>query len=281
MSGGPVLALKSLHDAGLVELVDFERAYTRVREQVLTDLDQHLLQFKDWESAVAQSIDQWRIFNTALQENLRPKIQRLRAMPNRTGLDYSDLASNYLHDLAGRIQMIKFFAEDALPSPNPTVEVLPDTELLSNHLREHLLSAHYSVSLARELKAGVHEWVDAAPYYHKLLGNHETTALFDLPLPEFSLWHPDKLVKAMTSPAATDLRTLVKNALGQGQAWDEAAAAKCLMAITKTDQGMPSVRRVSGYRKLAEATAAKPTGGKKAPLVRDWWLISAALGAKP
>ncbi len=279
--GGPVLALKSLHDAGLVELVDFERAYSRVREQVLTDLDQHLMRFKDWEPAVAQSIDQWRIFNTALQENLRPKIQRLRAMPNRVGLNYSDLASNYLHDLAGRIQMIKFFAEDALPSPNPTVEVLPDTELLTNHLREHLLSAHYSVALARELKAGVHEWIDAAPYYHRLYGDEPALALFDLPLPEFSLWHPDKLVRAMTSKAARDLRALVKNALDQGQSWDEAAAAKCLMAIAKMDQGMPSVRRVSGYRKMTETRAAKPVRGKKALPASDWWLISSALGAKP
>jgi len=281
VSGGPVLALKSLHDAGLVEVVDFERGFARVREQVLTNLDQHLMQFKDWEPAVAQSIDQWRIFNTALQENLRPKIQRLRAMPSRSGLNYSDLASNYLHDLAGRIQMIKFFAEDALPSPNPTVEVLPDTELLSNHLREHLLSAHYSVALARELKAGLHEWIDAAPYYHKLYGIEPAGALFDLPLPEFSLWHPDKVVKAMTSTAATDLRALVKATLFDTQPWDESAAAKCLMAIARMDQGMPSVRRVSGYRKLTEATEAKPVRGKKTAAVRDWCLISSALGAKP
>ncbi|MGV3756429.1 MAG: hypothetical protein ACO1QS_13695 [Verrucomicrobiota bacterium] len=279
--GGPVLALKSLHDAGLVELVDFERGFARVREQVLTDLDQHLMRFKDWESAVAQSIDQWRIFNTALQENLRPKIQRLRAMPSRSGMNYSDLASNYLHDLAGRIQMIKFFAEDALPSPNPGAEVLPDTELLSNHLREHLLSAHYSVALARELKAGVHEWIDAAPYYHRLYENEPSAARFDLPLPEFSLWHPDKVVKAMTSQAAAELRTLVKATLFDAQPWDEAAAAKCLMAIAKVDQGMPSVRRVSGYRKMTETTAVKPVRGKKASPTSDWYLISSALGAKP
>ncbi|MCD6049167.1 MAG: hypothetical protein K0Q55_570, partial [Verrucomicrobia bacterium] len=187
VSGGPVLALKSLHDAGLVQLVDFERLFTLTREKVLSALNRDLMAFKDWEAAVAQSVDHWRFFHTALQDNLRPKIQRIRQLPNRTGLDYSDLASNYLHDLAGRIQMVKFFAEDALPSANPSAEVLPDSELFTNHLREHLLSAHYSLALARELKAGVHEWIDAAPYYHKLLASESLPALFQMPLPEFSL----------------------------------------------------------------------------------------------
>jgi hypothetical protein len=230
VSGGPVLALKSLHDAGLVEAVDFETAYTMVREQVLTDLDQNLMSFKDWEPVVAQSIKNWQSYNIALQENLRPKIQRLRQMTTQTRVNYSDLASNYLHDLAGRIQMIKFFSEDALPSPDPDAEVLPDAELFCNHLREHLLSAHYSLALARQLKSGLHEWIDAAPYYQKLLASEQNAPLFILPIPEFSLWHPDKMVKAMTSKAAGDLRVLVKNTLLGGKPWDERAAAKCLMA---------------------------------------------------
>ncbi|HEY1172357.1 MAG TPA: hypothetical protein VGH19_13400 [Verrucomicrobiae bacterium] len=275
MPGGLVLALKSLYDVGLVEVVDFEKSYGKVKDGVLTGLDQHLMAFKDWEAAVAQSVENWRIFNVAVQENLRPKIQRIRQMAQRTGLDYTDLASNYLHDLAGRIQMVKFFAEDALPSPDPAAEVLPDAELFTNHLREHLLSAHYSLALARELKAGVHEWADAAPYYQKLLGHDKTEApLFELPLPEFSLWHPDKLVKAMTSKAAEDLRGLMEDTLVSGKTWNEAAAQKCLMAIVKIDQGMPSVRRVSAYRKPVEE------GGKKGA-IGDWLLISDALGSKP
>lgn len=275
MPGGLVLALKSLYDAGLVDVVDFEKSYAKVKDGVLADLNRHLMAFKEWEGAVAQSVENWRIFNVAVQENLRPKIQRLRQMPQRTGLNYSDLASNYLHDLAGRIQMVKFFSEDALPSNNPSAEVLPDAELFTNHLREHLLSAHYSIALARELKAGVHEWVDAAPYYCKLLGQDKGAApLFELPLPEFSLWHPDKLVKAMTSKAAEDLRGLVEETLVSGKPWNEAAAQRCLMAIVKIDQGLPSVRRVGAYRKPVEAGAKKGAIG-------DWLLISDALGSKP
>jgi hypothetical protein len=247
VSGSSILALKSLYDAGLVELVDFERVYAKVQEQVLTDLEEQLRSFKDWEPTVAESVGHWRNFHAALQENLRPKIQRIRQMPKRSGLDYSDLASNYLHDLGGRIQMVKFFAEDALSSPNPDAEVLPDTELFANHLREHLLSANYSLALARELNAGLHEWVDAAPYYRKLLGG-EKEALFELPVPEFSLWHPDKLIKAMTSKAAIKLRALVKQTIFEGQPWNEATAAKSLVAVAKMDQGMPSVRRVSACR---------------------------------
>jgi len=281
VSGGVVLTLKSLHDAGLVELVDFERAYAATKEEVLTDLDHSLMEFRGWEAAVGGSMDAWRSFHVAVQENLRPKIQRIRQMANHSGMDYSDLASNYLHDLAGRIQMIKFFAEDALPSPDPKVEVLPDDELFINHLREHLLSAHYSLALARELKVGLHEWIEAAPYYHKLLQQDHGAPLFELPLPEFSLWHPDKVVKAMTSPAANDLRALAKAAIMAGQPWNERAASKCLMTIAKMDQGMPTVRRVSGYRKLAEGAGEEPARGKKKNPVSDWWLISTALGMKP
>jgi len=270
--GGPVLALKSLHDDGLVEVVDFEPSYLTVREQVLTDLDQALMNFKDWEPVVAQSVKNWQSYNIALQENLRPKVQRLRQITTPTRVNYCDLASNYLHDLAGRIQMIKFFAEDALPSADPGVEVLPDAELFCNHLREHLLSGLYSYAMARRLKSGMHEWVDAAPYYHKLLASEQVSPVFELPIPEFSLWHPDKVVKAMTSKAAGDLRVLVKDTLLNGKPWDERAASKCLMAIARIDQGMPSVRRVCGYRK---------TSVTKAKSASEWWLISEALGARP
>lgn len=279
--GGPVLALKSLQDAGLVEVVDFELPYVMLREEVQAALAKNLEGFKDWESAVAQSVKNWQSYNIALQENLRPKVQRLRQMTTHTRVNYCDLASNYLHDLAGRIQMIKFFAEDALPSADPSVEVLPDKELLCNHLREHLNSAQYTVALAQRLKAGMHEWIDAAPYYHKLLASEQAAPVFELPIPEFSLWHPDKLVKAMTSKAAGDLRVLVKNTLMNGKLWDERAASKCLMAIARIDQGMPSVRRVCGYRKPAAAAQAKASGEKKAKPANEWWLISEALGARP
>lgn len=268
VNGAPILALKSLYDAGLVEVVDFEKTYATVREQALTDLDQCLMTFKDWENAVAQSVDNWRIYHNALQENLRPKVVRLRQMVAQSRVYYADLGSNYLHDLAGRIQMLKFFAEDALPAQSADTEVLPDTELFTNHLREHLLSAIYSLALSRNLKAGFHEWTDAAPYYRKLMGSENAPALFELPIPEFSLWNPDKLVKAMTSKAAVDLRAIAKETLLKGKPWNEKAAAKCLMSIARIDQGMPSVRRVSGYRKAE---------GKN----WNWWLISEALGSKP
>ncbi len=281
LNGSSVLILKSLHDAGLIKLLDFDRLFARLESKVMAALAEELAAFKDWESSVAQSVANWRAFETAMQANLRPKIQRLRQMPDRKGLDYSDLGSNYLHDVAGRIQIVKFFAEDALPQSNPSVEVLPDTELLINHLTEHLRSAHYTLSLATELQAGVHDWIDAAPYYQKLHGSHGVPPLFELPVPEFSLWHADNVVKALSSKAATDLRALAQASIFDGAEWNEKAAGKCLAAITKLDQGLPTVRRVSAYRHERTSPDVKPARGKKTVPTFDWWFISDALGTKP
>lgn len=278
LNGNVVLALKELQDVGLVELVDFEPIYDSVQEQVMEDLARDLAAFKSWEKAVAASIDNWFTFDAAVQGNLRPHILRLRQTPKKTKLDYSDLASNYLHDLAGRIQMVKFFAEDALPRNTPEVEVLPDTELLINHLSEHLRSVHYSLALARKRKAGLHDWTDAAPYYHKALVTESAPALFALPLPELALWHPDKVVAALTSKAASDLRALVNAALFQGETWKAKEATKCLSAIAKLDHGIPGVRRVTAHRQdqPAKSRRAKPT-----EKTFDWWFISDALGGRP
>ena len=281
INGSVVLVLKSLYDAGLVRLVDFDKTFAKVEPAVGTALAAELAAFKDWESSVAQSVANWRAFDVAMQANIRPRIHRLRQMADRRGLDYSDLGSNYVHDLAGRIQIVKFFAEDALPQNNPSVEVLPDTELLINHLTEHLRSAHYTLSLTTELKAGVHDWIDAAPYYQKIHGSHGVPALFELPLPEFSLWHADCVVKALTGPSAGDLRAMTQACLFEGAAWDEKLAGKALAAITKIDQGLPTLRRVSGYRHERTSADVKPVRGKKIAPTFDWWFISDALGTKP
>jgi hypothetical protein len=281
VNGSSVLVLKSLYDAGMVKLVNCDRIFAKHRAAVGDALNQGLGAFKDWEAAVAQSVANWRAYDTAMQANLRPRIQRLRQMPDRRGLDYSDLASNYLHDLGGRIQIAKFFAEDALPQNNPDVEVLPDTELLINHLVEHLRNALYTLALTRELKAGVHDWVDEAPYYQKLHGSHGIAPLFELPLPEFCLWHADKVVKALSGKPAADLRASVRACLFEGVKWNEKIAGKSLAAITKIDQGLPTLRRVSAFRQERAAAVAKPAGAKKAAAQSDWWFVSEAVGTRP
>jgi len=278
LNGNVVLALKELHDVGLVELVDFEPIYDAVQEEVMEDLARDLAAFKSWEKAVADSIDNWFTYDAAVQGNLRPQIQQIRQAPKKAKLDYSDLASNYLHDLAGRIQMVKFFAEDALPRENPNVEVLPDAELLMNHLNEHLRSLRYSLALARQRQAGLHDWTDAAPYYQRALATAPAPALFELPLPELALWHPDKVVAALTSKAATDLRALVNATLFQGEAWNAKDATKCLSAIAKLDHGIPGIRRVTAHR---QDHAAKNNRAKQTEKTFDWWFISDALGGRP
>lgn len=278
MPGSTALVIKMLKDAGAISLVDIKHALQKRQGNVELLVEEELMEPLKWAPAVAASVAHWRAFDMAIQAIVRPQVQQLRRNPPKHGVDFSEQGSHYVHDLGGRIQMVKFFAEDALPSPDHTEEQ-PDMEVLTNHLREHLLYAGLNAVLADELKVTLHDWIDAQPYTTRELGDKNADfskaspekvgqRVFDLSMPEFTLWHPDNVLKVLASPQVAELREQVRTALVDGAWAGQKDAQKILADVAKTDGGVASVRRVSAYR-------SEPAPGKKsAP--SSWRLISSA-----
>ncbi len=249
---GPTVSLmaKLLREEGFIQLEKITAFEQKQRTQLKARIQAELEQAAAWIPAMRESVHIWQNFYEEIQLTLRPRIVELRktlAAGKTVPMDYARQASAFLHDLGGRFQMVKYYADEALPPEGKTAEG-EQWEALQGFLGEQLNYALANLQFGTQFKAGVHDWCDFQPFYQQATQDGEKTSstreLFSVPLPEFIFWHPDKVIRALKSKRVQRLREAVRESVFAGAMFDQPAAVKILKAVGLLEPGVNDVRQV-------------------------------------
>ena len=292
----PLLA-RLLHQEGFLRLEDFEGVGRAQESHLAALLQADVAALESWVPTVRAWFSAWQSHYQGIQGTLRPVIKQMRddaAAGEPAELDYSQAAAKFIHDTGGRYQMANFYAEEALAPEGESLEGDRRAEF-QTLLSEELRLARGNLFLCEEFGAAQHDWCDLEPFYKSIVarggepagaGKSErtTTRIFELPLPEFSFWHPDHVIRALKDPQVGQLRERVRESLAARKPLVHSAAQATLSAIRRFDQSVTTIRMVTATLSAAPKRREKPveSADRGAGILREDVLLltSRALAAK-
>ena len=274
IQSGPTVPLlaRVLHQEGFLRLEDFDAIGHAQESQLAASLDADLEALESWIPTVRKWFDAWQAHYEGIQATLRPAIKQMRdaaAAGCPVALDYSHQASKFIHDTGGRYQMAAFYAEESLP---PAGESLDDDRQieLRTMLSEELRLARGQLGLCQELGAALHDWCDLEPFYQEIVARsgasggkgkpaRQAHRVFELSLPEFSFWHPDNVLRALTDPRVRQWRDKVRESIAAKKPLGLREAEEILAAIRRFDHGVTATRLVTATMSTPPKRREKPT----------------------
>ena len=275
IQSGPTVPLlaRFLHQEGFIRLENLEAASRARESQLAAVLQENLRSVESWVPTVREWFLAWHAHYQGIQTTLRPSINLMReavAAGRTTETDCSQQTSKFIHDTGGRYQMAKFYAEESLPPEGGCLDESHSTELRTL-LTEQLLFAHGNLHLCQEFGAALHDWCDLEPFYREIISRTSKSAqgwkftsdapsLFELPLPEFSFWHPDNVLRALNDPQVRHLRKMIKTGIAARKPLEHAAVIAVLDSIRRFDSGITTVRLVSATIAAAPKRRLRRTG---------------------
>jgi hypothetical protein len=269
------LMVKLLHDEGFIRLEDFDGAL-RDEQAVLELMIEENLQLMDsWMATMWKSVKSWQSYYEGLQLTLRPRTEKIRkdiAEGRPVGLNYSRAASVFIHHMGGRFQMVRYFAEEVLAPEGNDAEVLKERR---DFLAEQIAYTVCHLLFSRKFSAAIHDWCDFSPHYLELIQReaYKSTdtrnaramrTLFQVALPEFILWHPDRVLQALRNGRIVELRKRVREAVAEGREFDTQAATETLETVAAIEPGVSNIRVVTVSQAAASqfmpTVSSKPDG---------------------
>lgn len=250
------LMVKLLHDEGFLRLENFDAALTEHHALLELMIEEDLQTQESWVPTMWTSVKSWQSFYEGLQLTLRPRAEKIRhdiAEGKPVGLNYARAASVFIHHMGGRYQMARYFAEEVLAPEGDDADVLKERR---DFLAEQLAYTLCNMLLSRKFAAAIHDWCDFTPHYFETIQrcrnrSPDTTTkpaakeLFQLTLPEFILWHPNNVIKALRDPRVVALRAQVRKAVTGHATLDPKAAVETLDAVCSLESGVSKVRLVT------------------------------------
>jgi|GEM_PF-6080436 len=275
IQSGPTVALmaKLLHQEGFLRLEDFAVTVQARESQLAALIKADLGSLESWVPAVQEWFATWQAHFQGIQATLRPAIKQMRedaAAGRPAEMDYSHQASKFIHDTGGRYQMVNYYAEEALATEESGLDDHRRAELRTL-LEDQLHFARGNLLLCQQFGAGLHDWCDFHPLYQEITaragqgdedGKPAQTAqpLFELPLPEFTFWHPDNVLRALNDPRVRQLRERVGESIATGKPLNDKAAGEILPAIARLDKGVTGIRLVTATIIAAPKSRGRQTG---------------------
>ncbi len=271
----PLLA-RLLHQEGFVRLEDFGSVGGASTSPLAAGLPGDLAALETWIPIVREWLTAWQTHYEGIQLTLRPGIKEMReglAAGKPLELDYAPQASKFLHDTGGRFQMASFYAEESLPSAGAGLNEEQRAEL-QTLLSEKLGFTRGNLGLGQEFGAAVHDWCDLEPFYREIVARTGKSArdeklesvpqrLFEIPLPEFTFWHPDNILRALNDPQVRQLREVIRESIATKKPVEPKLIKTGLSALKNLDRGIVEVRLVTAN--IAGAPKRPARSAKVAP----------------
>jgi hypothetical protein len=271
----PLLA-RLLQQEGFIRLEDFASAGRAATNPLAARLPGDLAALETWIPAVREWLAAWQAHYEGIQLTLRPVIKEMRegvAAGKAPKLDYAQQASKFLHDTGGRFQMASFYAEESLPSATGSLNEEQRFEL-QTLVSEKLGFTRGNLALGQEFGAAVHDWCDLEPFYREIVTRaaksagdekweSEARRLFEIPLPEFTFWHPDNVLRALNDPQVRQLREVIRESIATKKPVEPKQFKTGLSALKNLDHGIVGVRLVTAN--LAGAPRRPERAAKVAP----------------
>jgi hypothetical protein len=131
-------------------------------------------------------------------------------------------------------------------------------------LRRETLSPYLSyvnanLILSNEMEAGLHDWEDFQPFYHRKFlavgrDNQELSALaetsrqlFDIAFPEFAIRSPEHFITLLSHKRVGELRSLIEEASRGDVVFDEDFARSVFHEVIGVERNLGKWRRLLGY----------------------------------
>ncbi len=273
IQSGPAVPLlaRLLQQEGFLRLENLETAGRAHERELAAALQADLEALESWVPTVREWFSTWKAHYQGIQVTLRPVIKQMRdavTAGQQPESDYSHQASKFIHDTGGRYQMANFYAEESLPPEGGGLDDDRRAEL-QTLLTEQLRFARGNLCLGQEYGAALHDWCDLEPFYQEIVTREGrlagagkpgrvTRRLFELPLPEFSFWHPDNVLRALNDPRVRQLREKFKESIVARKPLGQRAAEEVLGAIRRFDHGVTNVRLVSATLTAAPKPRESP-----------------------
>ena len=131
------------------------------------------------------------------------------------------------------------------------------------HRREALSSylsyVNANLVLSNAMEAGLHDWEDFQPFYHRKFlaigrDNQELTSraeisrqLFDIAFPEFAIRSPEHFMSLLTHKRVGELRSLIEEASRGDAEFDDAFARSVFREVIGVERNLGKRRRLLGY----------------------------------
>jgi hypothetical protein len=131
------------------------------------------------------------------------------------------------------------------------------------HRREALSSylsyVNANLILSNEMEAGLHDWEDFQPFYHRkflavgrenpelLTPAEASRQLFDIAFPEFAIRSPEHFMSLLTHKRVGELRSLIEEASRGNVEFDGAFARSVFHEIIGVERTLGKRRRLLGY----------------------------------
>jgi len=227
--------LSLLKREGFLELRDY-RAILAENGDLLTRMTQNdLMSVGQWSDAMRNSSRIWREFVGSLGSFFD-------GAASRSGLNTKNLSDHVKqHDKIAAML-------DAQP-------LLFRREKVSAYLSY----VNANLILSNEMEAGLHDWEDFQPFYHRKFPavgreNAELPALavasrqlFDIAFPEFAIQSPEHFMKLLTHRRIGELRSLIEEASRGGVEFDENFARSVFHEVIGAERTLGKRRRLLGY----------------------------------
>lgn len=248
-------ALGALHEAGHITLVDYQGALQRDRELLenMLELDMRILD--EWVPPLRESLEKWRGFARNAERLLG------EAEIAESG-HYGGTDANLLHWTINFADGVcsdsdRLLAEALNSSRNRRKRKYRD--VLRSTLRPYLRYVNCNLVLARQFSAGLHDWSDFLPFYHRKfapvgqrtagLESHtaELLRLFSVAIPQFTISDTKQLLRVIEDKRVQELRKVVSEAVAGKVTFDEEYARQTFCEVLRISEGSQRWRRIVSY----------------------------------
>jgi len=252
-----------LNNEGLVQLEDFSAVIDRNRglldRMLLSDLrrlDTWVPALKEsyaiWSSFAASPYDYDGFWNAMRRHRIRSKaFDDLRVA---MGVRHS-----YWLCMSGRGPEGTYKLVDEALESSAKRRRKEHRAALRREMQECLAYVNTNLILADALGASIHDWEDFGPFYREkflavgrdsLPGEDKIQSvrkLFDVSFPEFALWKPSSVIRALKDKRLDQLRALVDQASQGELVFDSEFARRTLSEVLSIEKGIGVLRSIVSY----------------------------------
>jgi len=295
--------IKLLHEEGFVRLENFSGVIEANRPLLEKMTNTEIQALDQWVLPLKESVLSWRqSFETLINSDPDGGSAEAETTDAEIQDRYHYLISCYMHGqcYAFRRELI----DEALNSSRARRRAV-SREVLTHVLGDYLAYVNANLVLAQHFDCAFHDWADMRPFYDlKFLRIGQANppgqsqmdklkSLFTVSFPEFTLWTPQAIVKALQDKRISELRGLVKNAVENETEFDHEFANQVFREVLQVERGIGKLRNIVSYatipldfvpvvgtplQKIAEEIIVYPLAQRKMRKFRWFYLISEVSG---
>ena len=299
------VVIRALYDEGFIQVEDFDAIIRANRQKLNTMLDHDLKELELWVEPLKASMARWHEFvemaYQPITDLLRPdQIQGSLQLYNHNIRGLLHGFAQHIHAGVSREDTSNLLLAAALNSAHAR-RYAKNRNALKMYLTDYLSYVNANLLLAQQFDAAFHDWYDFQPFYQEKFlrvardaapGEKEirnVKRLFEISFPEFTFWHPDKVVKALKDKRIRDLRALVDHACKGEVEFDREFANRVLQEVFRIETSIGRFRNIVSYatmplgfipvigtpvQKAVEEAIARPVESHKRQPYRWFYLIS-------